>query len=59
MGQEKIMFRKMTAEVLGTFILVLFGCGAAVIAGGNGMSGIGLTGIPSPSALPSWLRPMA
>lgn len=39
------MFRKMTAEVLGTFILVLFGCGAAVIAGGNGMSGIGLTGI--------------
>lgn len=53
------MFRKMTAEVLGTFILVLFGCGAAVIAGGNGMSGIGLTGIPSPSALPSWLRPMA
>jgi aquaporin Z len=31
----------MTAELLGTFILVLFGCGAAVIAG----SEIGFTGI--------------
>lgn len=39
------MFRKLTAEALGTLILVLFGCGAAVIAGGNGTSGIGLTGI--------------
>lgn len=32
---------KMIAELLGTFTLVLFGCGAAVIAGGD----IGLTGI--------------
>jgi aquaporin Z len=35
------MFKKMTAEVLGTAILVLFGCGAAVIAGPL----IGFTGI--------------
>ena len=35
------MTRKLTAEVLGTFILVLFGCGAAVIAG----PAIGFTGI--------------
>jgi len=32
---------KMIAEFIGTFTLVLFGCGAAVIAGGD----IGLTGI--------------
>ncbi|MEL7460985.1 MAG: aquaporin Z [Pseudomonadota bacterium] len=32
---------KMVAEFIGTFTLVLFGCGAAVIAGGD----IGLTGI--------------
>ena len=32
---------KMIAELIGTFTLVLFGCGAAVIAGGD----IGLTGI--------------
>lgn len=32
---------KMIAELVGTFTLVLFGCGAAVIAGGD----IGLTGI--------------
>jgi aquaporin Z len=32
---------KMTAEFIGTFTLVLFGCGAAVIAGAD----IGLTGI--------------
>lgn len=35
----------MLAEFIGTFTLVLFGCGAAVIAGADGMSGIGLTGI--------------
>jgi aquaporin Z len=35
------MTRKLTAEFIGTFILVFFGCGAAVIAGAD----IGLTGI--------------
>jgi aquaporin Z len=35
------MFKKMIAEVLGTAILVLFGCGAAVIGG----AAIGFTGI--------------
>lgn len=33
------------AEVIGTFILVFFGCGAAVIAGADGTTGIGLAGI--------------
>jgi aquaporin Z len=36
---------KMLAEFIGTFTLVLFGCGAAVIAGADGMTGIGLAGI--------------
>ncbi|MCF8512494.1 MAG: aquaporin [Rhodobacteraceae bacterium] len=35
------MSKKLIAEVLGTFILVLFGCGAAVIGG----AAIGFTGI--------------
>jgi aquaporin Z len=35
------MSKKLTAEFIGTFILVFFGCGAAVIAGAD----IGLTGI--------------
>ncbi|NPD15699.1 aquaporin Z [Xinfangfangia sp. D13-10-4-6] len=39
------MSKKFTAEVIGTFILVFFGCGAAVIAGANGLEGVGLTGI--------------
>ncbi len=39
--------RKFTAELLGTFALVLFGCGAATIAGVSttGPAGIGLLGI--------------
>ena len=37
------MARKFTAEMLGTFILVLFGCGAAVLMGDRiGMTGISL-----------------
>lgn len=35
------MSKKLTAEVIGTFILVLFGCGSAVIGGAD----IGFTGI--------------
>lgn len=35
------MTKKLFAEALGTFILVLFGCGSAVLAGAD----IGLTGI--------------
>ncbi len=39
--------KKLIAEFIGTFSLVLFGCGAAVISGvsSNGPSGIGLLGI--------------
>lgn len=39
--------KKYAAEALGTFALVLFGCGAAAIAGvsGTGPSGLGLLGI--------------
>ncbi len=37
------MFRKMTAEAFGTFILVFFGCGSAVLMGEHiGMLGIAL-----------------
>lgn len=39
------MSKKLVAEVIGTFILVFFGVGSAVIAGANGETGIGLTGI--------------
>lgn len=39
------MVRTALAEFIGTFTLVLLGCGAAVIAGADGMTGIGLTGI--------------
>jgi len=37
--------KKPVAEFIGTFTLVLLGCGAAVIAGADGMTGIGLAGI--------------
>lgn len=39
------MSKKFTAELIGTFILVFFGCGAAAIAGADGTSGVGITGI--------------
>ncbi|KAF0170788.1 MAG: hypothetical protein FD162_3402 [Rhodobacteraceae bacterium] len=48
------MAKKMIAEALGTAILVLFGCGAAVIAGAS----IGYTGISLASVWALWLRPM-
>jgi aquaporin Z len=38
-------FPKLTAEFLGTLILVLMGCGSAVIAGASGETGVGLLGI--------------
>ena len=37
--------KKPFAEFIGTFTLVLLGCGAAVIAGADGTTGIGLAGI--------------
>lgn len=36
---------KFLAEMLGTMVLVLMGCGSAVIAGANGTTGVGLLGI--------------
>lgn len=39
------MQRKVAAEVLGTFVLVLGGCGAAVLAAGVDPGGIGLLGV--------------
>lgn len=38
-------FSKLSAEFFGTMVLVLMGCGSAVIAGANGTSGVGLLGI--------------
>ena len=40
-----MMAKAFLAEMLGTAMLVLIGCGAAVIAGADGAGGIGLTGI--------------
>ena len=42
---ENNAFTKFTAEFFGTFVLVLMGCGSAVIAGANGVTGVGLLGI--------------
>jgi aquaporin Z len=43
-NQEGFMSRKLVAEVFGTAVLVLFGCGSAVIAGANiGYTGVSLT----------------
>lgn len=36
---------KLIAELLGTMVLVLMGCGSAVIAGADGTTGVGLLGI--------------
>ena len=36
---------KFIAEMLGTMVLVLMGCGSAVIAGADGTTGVGLMGI--------------
>lgn len=36
---------KFVAEMLGTMVLVLMGCGSAVIAGADGTTGVGLLGI--------------
>ena len=42
---NKSLFAKVSAEFLGTMVLVLMGCGSAVIAGANGETGVGLLGI--------------
>jgi aquaporin Z len=42
---ETSKLSKFTAEFLGTLVLVLLGCGSAVIAGANGITGVGLLGI--------------
>ncbi len=45
------MFRKLSVEFLGTFWLVLGGCGSAVLAAAFPGVGIGLLGVSLPSAL--------
>jgi len=42
---ETNTFSKFSAEFFGTMVLVLMGCGSAVIAGANGTTGVGLLGI--------------
>jgi len=42
---ETNTFSKFSAEFFGTLVLVLMGCGSAVIAGANGTGGVGLLGI--------------
>lgn len=42
---ETKAFSKYVAEMLGTMVLVLMGCGSAVIAGADGTTGVGLLGI--------------
>jgi aquaporin Z len=42
---ETNTFSKFSAEFFGTLVLVLMGCGSAVIAGANGTTGVGLLGI--------------
>lgn len=42
---ETNTFSKFSAEFFGTLVLVLMGCGSAVIAGADGTTGVGLLGI--------------
>lgn len=42
---ENNNYHKFLAEFIGTMVLVLMGCGSAVIAGANGTTGVGLLGI--------------
>jgi aquaporin Z len=42
---ETTKISKFSAEFFGTMVLVLMGCGGAVIAGANGATGVGLLGI--------------
>jgi aquaporin Z len=42
---ETTKLSKFSAEFFGTMVLVLMGCGSAVIAGANGTTGVGLLGI--------------
>jgi len=42
---EKTMFRKLSAEFIGTFVLVFGGCGSAVLAAGVPDVGIGFMGV--------------
>ncbi len=42
---ETTKISKFSAEFFGTMVLVLMGCGSAVIAGANGTTGVGLLGI--------------
>jgi len=42
---ETTNLSKYVAELFGTMVLVLMGCGSAVLAGANGTTGVGLLGI--------------
>ena len=42
---ETKLFTKFSAEFFGTLVLVLMGCGSAVLAGANGTTGVGILGI--------------
>jgi glycerol uptake facilitator-like aquaporin len=50
--------RKLAAEFIGTFWLVLGGCGAAVLAAGISDVGIGYAGVRSRSVSPCSQAPM-
>jgi len=42
---ETKLFTKFSAEFFGTLVLVLMGCGSAVLAGANGTTSVGILGI--------------